>query len=140
MKTTTNKFKLLIEQLVILLIIDCQLLVSEGFIYKEQWLTSFVLAIIFLHLGFFFSIYYSFKSKIISKELNSLITDFICLVLFSFLSLICFHNCQVKSGQLAINFLLAITLLFLSVRWFFYVESDYRTHKKQLALNLITIK
>ena len=135
MKTTANKFKLLIEQLLILIFIDCQLLISEGFIYKEQWLTSFVFAVVFLHLGFFISIYYILKSTVISVELNKLLTDFSCFVLCGFLSLICFHNCQVNSGQLAINFSVAIVLLFFTVIFGFDGLKYYNLVQKQIRLN-----
>ena len=140
MKTTTNKFKLLIEQVIILIFIDGNILYSEGFIYQEKWLSSLVFALMFFHVGLFTSIYFILKSTSISKEVNNLLTTFSFFILFSFLSLLCFHNCQVKTNQLAINFLVALAFLFISVIYFFNVINDYRTFKKQLALNQITVK
>lgn len=136
MKTTTNKFKLLIEQLLILLFTDFQFLISEGFIYKEKWLTSFVFAVVFLHLGFFISIYYILKSsRVISVETNKLLTDLICFVLFGFLTLVFFHNIQVNSGQLPINFLAALVSLFFTVTFGFDGLKYYKVVQKQLPLN-----
>ena len=139
METKTKKNKFLFVQLINLLGIDYLVLIDEGFLYKEKWLPTFVLAIIILHIGFFTSIYYTFKLRLITDKLYDLITNYIIFIQFAFITLCFLHNCQVKTENLAFNFFGATSMLFLTIIYGFEIWTSYQKHKSCTITNQVNL-
>lgn len=135
METKIKKNRFLFEQFINLLGIDYLILINEGFLYKESWLPDFVIAIVFLHIGFFSSIYYTLKLRLITHKLHDVMINYIIFIQLAFITLCFLHNCQVKTENLAFNFFGAVSMLFLTVIYGFEIRTSYKIHKSYTITN-----
>jgi hypothetical protein len=88
----------ILEQILLILFINCLFLIEDDFIYKTHWLPSFAFAIVFFHLGTFMSLYATITSKTFTKEKEQVIFNFNFFIYLSFIGLLLYHNCLVATN------------------------------------------
>ena len=130
-----KKASFIIEQIVIILLINYFFLIESGFIYKTHWLSTFAFAIIFFHLGTFMSLYATITAKIFTKEKEQFIFNFNFFVYLSFLGLILYHNCNVATNDLVINFCFGLYMLANSIIFLFETYFSYKKYTASLIIN-----
>ena len=130
-----KKASFIIEQIVIILLINYFFLIESGFIYKTHWLPTFAFAILFFHLGTFMSLYATITSKTFTKEKEQFIFYFNFFVYMSFLGLILYHNCNVSTNDLVINYCYELYMLANSIIFLFETYSSYKKYTASIIIN-----
>ena len=130
-----KKASFIIEQIVIILLINYFFLIESGFIYKTHWLPTFAFAILFFHLGTFMSLYATITSKTFTKEKEQFIFYFNFFVYMSFLGLILYHNCNVSTNDLVINYCYGLYMLANSIIFLFETYSSYKKYTASIIIN-----
>jgi hypothetical protein len=130
-----KKTSLIIEQILIILLINYLILIESGFIYKTHWLPTFAFAIVFFHLGTFTSLYATITAKTFTKEKEQFIFNFNFFVYLSFLGLILYHNCNVATNDLVINFCFGLYMLANSIIFLFETYFSYKKYTASLIIN-----
>ena len=120
MKLIQNKYYLLIEQLIFLVLIEIQIILPESFFYREIWSSIFLISIVFLNTGYFISIFLVFKSTLINQDYKNMIRDFNCFLISGFYCLLFLNDCQPNSEDFGLNYSFALTFLFLSIFFGYY--------------------
>lgn len=125
----------ILEQILLMFAINYLFLFEDGFIYKTHWLPSFAFAIVFFHLGTFMSLYATITSKTFTKEKEQLIFNFNFFIYLSFIGLLLYHNCQVATNNLAINYYFGLYMLANAIIFLFETHSSYKKYTATLIIN-----
>lgn len=126
----TKKIKSIIGQILIIVFINYLILFDEGFIYKDHWKGTFIFALAFFHAGTFSILYSTFKTIDLTKEKEQFLLDLYPLIYIGFLALLFYHNCQVSSKNLLLNYLLGLFTLMIGV---ILLCEDYQSFKNYLS-------
>lgn len=132
----TKKVKFIIAQILFILLINYLILIDEGFIYKTHWLPTFAFAILFFHVGAFSTIYLAITSKLFTNEKEQFLFDFSAFIYLTFIGLLLYHNCQVKTSDLLINYCLGLYILMNAVYFLFETHNSYKKYRTTLSINL----
>jgi hypothetical protein len=131
----TKKTQSIIFQILIILSINYLILIAEGFIFKTQWKPNFIFALVFFHFGTFSSLYATFISKILLKEKEEFIFNFNMFFYISFVGLLFYHNCQIQTDTLMVNYIVGLFMLFMSIIFLFETVDSYKKYNSSLIIN-----
>lgn len=129
------KTKFIIEQILFILLINYLILIDSGFIYKTHWLPTFAFAMVFFHAGTFLSLYATITSKVFTKEKEQLLFSFNFFIYLIFIGLLLYHNCQVKTNELMLNYGLGLYMLINAIIFLFEIKASYKKYITTLITN-----
>ena len=131
----TKKIRFIFEQILIILFVNYVIVFETDLINKTQWLPSFAFSLAFFHAGTFASLYTTITSKEFTIEKYNLILDFNLVIYLSYLGLLFYHNCQVKTDSLVMNYCFGLYMLINITIFIFETHSSYKKHKASLITN-----
>lgn len=127
MKTKQTTF--IIEQILIIVGINYLILISEGFLFKAPWQPTFSLALAFFNVGTLSSLYLTFTDKSFSILKEIFLFNFNLFIYLSFVSLLVYHNSQVRAHSNFLHTSLGLLTLFFAVVFLFETVKSYKTYK-----------
>lgn len=125
----TSKIKFAAEQLFFILLFNYILLFDSDFIYRENLHPTILFIITFFNMGTFSSLYYTLKTKGLTKEKESVLFSYNCFIYLFFIFLCVLNNCSIKSDSLMTNCFLAICILIITVVFIFETYAAYKAFK-----------
>lgn len=126
MKAKQNTF--IIEQILIILGINYLILISEGFLFKSPWHPTFSLALAFFNIGTLSSLYLTIKAKSFSIQKEIFLFNFNLVIYLSFVSLLVYHNYQVRAHSNFLHTSLGLLTFFFAVVFLFDTVASYKTY------------
>lgn len=102
-------------QVLLLVLINYELLIDSGFIYKDHWSFSIVLCLIYLQLANFLLICYCLYTPGFERAHQKFHANTLGLVTCSFLAMLLFRNTMYSTQHLALFYLLGLFFLFACV-------------------------
>lgn len=126
MKSKQNTF--IIEQILIILGINYLILISEGFLFKSPWQPTFSLALAFFNIGTLSSLYLTIKAKSFSIQKEIFLFNFNLVIYLSFVSLLVYHNYQVRAHSNFLHTSLGLLTFFFAVVFLFDTVASYKTY------------
>ena len=126
MKTKQTTF--IIEQILIILGINYLILISEGFLFKSPWQLTFILALCFFNIGTLSSLYLTIKAKSFSIQKEIFLFNFNLFIYLSFVSLLVYHNYQVRAHSNFLHTSLGLLTLFFVGIFLFETVTSYKEY------------
>lgn len=133
-----KKYKLIILQIIAIALVNYLIVFDSGFIYKTHWKPTYIFALAFFHIGTFCSLYASIRCKELTSEKREVIFNYNAFLYLSFLGLLFWHNCQVATDNLALNYGLGLTVLFMAIILLYDTYISFKAY--QLSKNIIIEK
>ena len=126
MKTKQTTF--IIEQILIIVGINYLILISEGFLFKAPWRSTFILAFAFFNFGTLISLYLTITDKSFSIMKEIFLFNFNLFIYLSFVSLLIYQNSHVRTHSNFTISSLGLLTLFFAVVFLFETVTSYKTY------------
>lgn len=123
----SKKIQFIIVQLIIIVLINYLILFHEGFAFRNHWTGTFLFAMMFFHAGSFYTFYSTINSKLFSVEKFEYLSDLNGFIYVSFIFLLFFHNCLVKTENHTIDYFICLSMLYFSVIYLIKTRFSYVT-------------
>lgn len=124
----TKQITFIIEQILIILGINYLILISEGFLFKSPWQPTFILALSFFNLGTLSSLYLTICAKSFSIQKEIFLFNFNLFIYLSFVSLLVYHNYQVRAHSNFLHTSLGLLTFFFAAIFLFETVTSYKTY------------
>lgn len=131
-----KKYTFIFEQIIFILLVNYLILIQEQFIFKTHWLPTFAFALLFFHVGTFSTLYVTITSKEWSREKEELLFDCNIFIYLTFVGLLLYHNCHVKTSNLPMYYAMGIYILINAILFLFETLKSYKKYRSIVPLGV----